>query len=197
VGDAVIQAKQLWNDPFIWNKLAPLGYTAASMLNEIDTYMFGFTDQLTIPIELDGRSVAVAGTTLIVIPIDANAGAAVSATSRLLNTGDASWVDIGPGYLSLSTEEITVGWSLSTTTPDDPILEVSNMFGELPRRIDAYNWTTLSYDQIQIGDTIDLDLYRSPVGDVMVRARAFADEDDPQFVELPMTPYAFILEWDR
>ena len=45
------------------------------------------------------------------------------------------------------------------------------------------------------GDTLDLDLYRSAVGDVMVRARAFDDDDDPQFLELPMSPYAFTLEW--
>ncbi len=197
VGDAVIQARQLWNDPFVWNKLSPLGSTAAAMLNEHDSYFFGFTDQLTIPIELDGRSVAVAGTTLIVIPIDDNTGALTSATSHLLNTGDASWVDFGPGYLSVSTDEMTVGWNLSTSTREDPSLEVSDMFGERPRRIDAYNWTTSSYDEIEIGDTLDLDLFRNPVGDVMVRARAFDEEDDPQFVELAMTPYAFILEWDR
>ena len=72
------------------------------------------------------------------------------------------------------------------------------MFGEIPRRIDAYNWTTASYDEIVIGDTLDLDLYRNPTGDVMVRARAFDEDDDqPEFLELPMTPYAFTLEWDE
>jgi hypothetical protein len=69
------------------------------------------------------------------------------------------------------------------------------MFGEIPRRIDAYNWTTASYDEVSVGDTLNLDLYRNAVGDVMVRARAFDDDDDPQFLELPMSPYAFTLEW--
>ncbi len=70
------------------------------------------------------------------------------------------------------------------------------MFGEIPRQIDAYNWTTASYDEVVPGDTIDLDLYRNPTGEVMVRARAFEENDEPQFVELPMSPYAFTLEWD-
>ena len=35
------------------------------------------------------------------------------------------------------------------------------MFGEIPRQIDAYNWTTSSYDEVVVGDTLDLDLYRN------------------------------------
>jgi hypothetical protein len=195
LGDAVIQARQLWNDPFIWAKLN-LGFTADSMLQGVSTYFFGFTDQLTIPVEVDGRSMDVAGTTLIVVPIESGPESDGAATSHLLNTGDASWVDFGPGYLSLSTAEMTVGWNLPSSSRGNPSLEVSNMFGEIPRRIDAYNWTTSSYDEIVVGDTLDLDLYRNQIGDVMVRARAFDEDDEPQFLELPMTPYAFMLEWD-
>lgn len=194
LGDAVIQARQLWNDPYIWSKLN-LGFTADAMLDGANTYFFGFTDQMTVPIELDGSAVEVPGTTLIVVPIDAATGSLGSATSNLLDTGEASWIDFGPGYLSMSTDEMTVGWNLPTTAQGDPSLEISNMFGEIPRRIDAYNWTTSTYDEISAGDTLNLDLYRNAVGDVMVRARAFDDDDDPQFVELPMSPYAFTLEW--
>jgi len=195
LGDAVIQARQLWNDPYIWSKLN-LGYTADAMLDGSTTYFFGFTDQMTIPIQLDGRAVEVSGTTLIVTPIESEIGSLSTATSHLLNTGEASWIDFGPGYLSLSTDEMTVGWNLPTTSQGDPSLEINNMFGEIPRQIDAYNWTTSSYDEISNGDTLDLDLYRNATGDVMVRARAFDDDDDPQFLELPMSPYAFTLEWN-
>jgi hypothetical protein len=194
LGDAVIQARQLWNDPYIWSKLN-LGYTADAMLDGSNTYFFGFTDQMTVPIQLDGRAVEVSGTTLIVVPIESEIGSLSSATSHLLNTGEASWIDFGPGYLSLSTDEMTVGWNLATASQGDPSLEVNNMFGEVPRRLDAYNWTTSSYDEVSAGDSLDLDLYRNAVGDVMVRARAFDDDDDPQFLELPMSPYAFTLEW--
>ena len=194
LGDAVIQARQLWNDPYIWAKLN-LGYTADAMLDGSNTYFFGFTDQMTVPIQLDGRAVEVAGTTLIVVPIESESGSLSTATSHLLNTGEASWIDFGPGYLSLSTDEMTVGWNLPTTSQGNPSLEVNNMFGEIPRQIDAYNWTTSSYDEVSAGDTLDLDLYRNAVGDVMVRARAFDEDDDPQFLELPMSPYAFTLEW--
>jgi hypothetical protein len=196
VGDAVIQERQLWNDPFIWAKLSPLGYTATAMLDEHDNYFFGFTDNFTVPVELDGSSVAVAGTTLVVIPIDANTGAVTTATSRLLDTGDASWVDFGPGYLSVSTAEMTVGWNLPEVIAQNPTVEISNMFGEIPRQLHAFNWATSSFDQIENGDTIDLDLYRSQVGDVMVRARAADDAENPEFLELAMSPYAFVLDWN-
>ena len=83
LGDAVIQARQLWNDPFIWAKLN-LGFTADSMLDGESTYFFGFTDQLTIPVEVDGRTMEVAGTTLIVIPIESDTEALRSTTSHLL-----------------------------------------------------------------------------------------------------------------
>ena len=120
LGDAVIQARQLWNDPFIWAKLN-LGFTADAMLDGSNTYFFGFTDQLTIPVELDGRSMEVAGTTLIVDPDRIRApDPADPTTSHLLNTGDASWVDFGPGYLSLSTDEMTVGWNLADDFPGRP-----------------------------------------------------------------------------
>ena len=195
LGDAVIQARQLWNDPYIWAKLN-LGYTADAMLDGSQTYFFGFTDQMSLPIQLDGRAMEVSGTTLIVTPVESEIGSLSSATSQLLNTGEASWIDFGPGYLSLSTDEMTIGWNLPTSSLGNPSLEVNNMFGEIPRRIDAYNWTTSSYEEVSAGDTLDLDLYRNPVGDVMVRARAFGDEDDPQFLELPMSPYAFTLEWN-
>jgi hypothetical protein len=198
VGDAVIQARQLWNDPFIWNKLSPLGYTATTLLDDRDSYFFGFTDQYTVPVVLDGRATSVAGTSLVVIPVDAgtDVGSAPGAiTGHLLDSGDATWIDFGPGYLSVSSEEMTVGWSLSDVPGEDPALQVSNVFGELPRRLDAYNWVTGSYDEVQRGDALDLDFYRSLLGEVVVRARAFEEEDPDQFVEVPMTPYAFTLEW--
>ena len=195
LGDAVIQARQLWNDPFVWAKLN-LGFTADSMLGEANTYFFGFTDQMTIPILVDGRSMEVAGTTLVITPIDSEVGIRRTETSHLVNTGDASWVEFGPGYLSVSTGEMTVGWNLPNEPLTDPSFDVKNTFGEIPRRLDAYNWTTASYDEITVGDTIDLDLYRNPVGDVMVRARASEDAKEAQLLELPMSPYAFVLEWE-
>lgn len=196
VGDAVINARQLWNDPFIWNRLGPLSYGASISLEEHDTYFFGFTTQLTIPVGIDGRRVAANGESLVVVPIDlsqAGLGEASSATAKLVDTGDASWIDWGPGYLSISSQEITVGWNLGEAPVGNPSLEVSNLFGEIPRRLDVYNWTTSSYDEVEAGDELDLERYRSTLGEVLLRARASDNADD--FVEFSMTPYAFTLEW--
>lgn len=197
IGDAVINARQLWNDPSIWNRLGPLSYGAAFALDEHDSYFFAFTNELTIPIGLDGHQVAVGGESLLVVPIDltqAGLEEVSSATAQLLDTGDASWIDWGPGYLSISSQEITVGWDLATTAgTENPSLQVSNIFGEIPRRLDVYNWATSSYDRVEEGEELDLTRYRNDLGEVLVRARASDDED--QFLEFPMTPYAFTLEW--
>lgn len=196
VADAVINARQLWNDQFIWARLSPLAYGASVALDEHDSYFFGFTTQLTIPIGLDGRPLSVTGESLVLLPIDlteAGMEGVSSTTARLLDTGNASWIDWGPGYLSISSQEITVGWDLESTPVGNPSLEVSNIFGEIPRRLDVYNWTTSSYDEVGNHDELDLTQYRSVLGEVMVRARASDDED--QFMEFPMTPYAFTLEW--
>ncbi|HEY7565513.1 MAG TPA: hypothetical protein VIA81_11370 [Acidimicrobiia bacterium] len=198
VGDAVINARQLWNDPFIWNRLGPLSYGASMTLEDHSTYFFGFTTQLSIPISVDGRQVSAGGESLVVVPVDLQSvglSDASSDTAHLVDVGDASWIDWGPGYLSISSQEITVGWNLSEVPGVDPFLNVNNIFGEIPRRLDAYNWTTSSYDRVEAGDQLDLALYRNPLGDILLRARATEDESD--FAEFPMTPYAFTLEWDQ
>jgi hypothetical protein len=196
VADAVINARQLWNDQFIWARLSPLAYGASVALDEHDSYFFGFTTELTIPIGLDGRTVSVTGESLVLIPIDltqAGMEELSSTTARLLDTGNASWIDWGPGYLSISSEEMTVGWDLESAPVGNPTLEVSNIFGEIPRSLDVYNWTTSSYDEVGNHGELDLTQYRNALGEVMVRARASEDED--QFMEFPMSPYAFTLEW--
>lgn len=196
VADAVINARQLWNDQFIWARLSPLAYGASVALEEHDSYFFGFTTQLTIPIGLDGRMVSVTGESLVLLPIDltqAGMEELSSTTARLLDTGNASWIDWGPGYLSISSQEMTVGWDLESAPVGNPTLEVSNIFGEIPRSLDAYNWTTSSYDEVGNHGELDLTKYRNALGEVMVRARASDNED--QFMEFPMSPYAFTLEW--
>jgi hypothetical protein len=192
VGDAVIQQRQLWNDPTAWNRLSSLGATAAFVLPGGNSFFFGFSDKLTVPISVDGQIKEARGTTLVVEPLAA-AGGVRMAVSRLIDPGAASWVDWGPGYLQVATGQMTVGWTVEDGP--DPSLAVSNVFGELPRLIEAYNWRTAAFDVVERGGRLDLDRYRSPLGEVLVRASANAEDNPNQIAELSMSPYGFALEW--
>jgi hypothetical protein len=196
VGDAVINARQMWDDNFSWSRLSPLGATAAGDLGQIDTYFFGFTDDLEVPVSIDGRPYQATGTTLVVIPLHRidQAGSQV-VISQLVNAGNASWIESGPGYLSVATTEMTVGWWLSPERTGDPVLQVSNLFGEFPRRIDAYDWMAEKYVEVDDGVRLSMDRFRSPAGDVLVKASATNLEADV-FFEQTMSPYGFSLAWD-
>jgi hypothetical protein len=198
VGDAVINARQMWDDPVVWQRLSPLGNVAAFDLHTTDTYFFGFSDTLDIPVSLDGGEQVATGVALVVIPIDATAtdGDGLTMVSHLVDPGDATWIDFGPGYLHVYSSEVTVGWNVASKVDANPKLMVSNMFGEVPRNLVAFNWLTSRYDEIAVGGIVDLNRYRSVDGAVLVRATA----DEPnagEFVELTVSPYAFTLEWTQ
>ena len=193
VGEAVIQARQLWEDHTAWSRLSGLGLTAASDLGRIETYFFGFTDEIEVPVAINDRTYQATGTALVVIPLPV-IGAATTLTARLVDPGDATFIESGPGYLSVATNEMTIGWSVANGQDDDPTLTVSNMFGELPRRLDAFDWIAGEFRQVEEGDSLDLDRYRSPGGDIFVKASAGDDPLDP--AQLHMSPYGFALVWD-
>jgi hypothetical protein len=196
VGDAVINARQMWEDNSIWSRLSPLGATAAADLGQLDTYFFGFTDDLQVPVSINGRSYQATGTTLVVIPLHlADQGGSRVVTSQLVHAGDASWIESGPGFLSVATTEMTVGWWLSPERTGDPVLQVSNLFGEFPRRIDAFDWRADEYVEVDAGVHLSMDRFRSAAGEVLVKASATNPEADV-FFEQTMSPYGFALAWD-
>ncbi|HUO46785.1 MAG TPA: hypothetical protein VM470_08130 [Acidimicrobiia bacterium] len=193
VGDAVIQARQLWDDNTAWARLSGLGLTAASDLGRIESYFFGFTDQIEVPVSIDGRTYQATGTSLIVIPLPA-VGSAATLTAQLVDPGEATFIESGPGYLSVATNEMTIGWSVPDGQDEDPMLTVSNAFGEVPRRLDAFDWIVGEFSPVEEGASLDLGRFRSPGGDVFVKASAGDDPFGPG--QLHMSPYGFALVWD-
>jgi hypothetical protein len=196
IGDAVISSRQLFNDQFVWERIGSLGYAAGYVAAQYDLFFFGYTDQFTIELEVDGRPTTVRGATIVLVPIDAAVDAEQRAVrAELVGTGRQSWVDWGPGYLNISTTDMTVRFAV----PDgrgDPVLAVSNIFGELPKRFEAWNWAAGAFEKVQPNQEIDLGLYRSATGEMLVRALAGGPEEGlPEFFELPMSPYSLTLEW--
>ncbi len=196
VGNAVINARQMWDDPTIWQRLTPLGTAAAFDLGSSDSYFFGFSDNLDVPVTLDGDQKTATGVAIVVVPIDGSAIGTTNSTlvSHLVDPGDATWIDWGPGYLQVYSSEVTLGWNVQDRSAGNPNLRVSDMFGEVPRNLAAYNWLTGQYDDVTAGQVLDLNRYRSVDGDVLVRAVA-ADQENEDFIEFTISPYAFTLDW--
>jgi hypothetical protein len=198
VGDAVIQERQLWDDPYIWNRISTLGNAAGWFLDGANSYFFGFTDDFDLPIEVDGRIVAAPGSTLMIVPADLpstlpDAGTAL--VSFLVDAGNASWIDYGPGYLSIQTRQMTVGWDLDAALASVPTLEVTNLFGEVPGHLEIFDWSAAAYEPINAGDPIELDRHRNLKGEVYLRASTDDPENLDVAFETSMSPYAFSLEW--
>ena len=195
IGDAVINERQLWEDPYIWNRIGTLGTAGTWELDDADTYFFAFSDDVEVPIDVDGGTAMAEGTTLILIPFDLNQGDGGSATAHLIDAGDASWVDHGPGYFSVQSKKMTIGWLLEEEAPADPTLLVTNMFGEIPRYLAFYDWTQSEFVEVASGDSVDLDRYRSATGEVVLQAWSDEPENIDVAFEIAMSPYAFTLEW--
>ncbi len=195
VGDAVINANQLWDDQTAWARLSPLGTAAALDLGPVDSYFFGFTDQIEVPVTVNGRTYQATGTSLVVIPL-ASSSQPASLTAQLVDPGDATFIESGPGYMNISTNQMTIGWWVPPNQDGDPRLQVTNLMGEMPRQLDAYDWSSGEYREVIAGEALDLDRFRSPAGDVLVRAGA-TNEDFPEFVESYMSPYGFALVWSQ
>ena len=198
LGDAVIQARQLWNDPFIWSKLN-LGFTADAMLDGINTYFFGFTDQLTIPIELDGRAVEVAGH-------DVDQSFRSSPRSDRWQIDDQPSLEHRGRELGRLRSRIPVAFDRrddgrlescrqrprATPASRSTTCSARSRDGSMPttgrRRAMTRSWSVTPSTSISIA----IRLVTSWCGPGPSRRTT-----TPQFFELPMSPYAFTLEWDR
>jgi hypothetical protein len=193
VGDAVINELQLWSDPFAWNRLGPLSQVAANLVSEHDSYFFGFTDELNVPLVVDGSEVEATGTSLVIVPIElaelmAAEGNSVPAT--LLDAENASFIDFGPGYVYVQGTSALMGWEVPEGT-SNPTLGVNENFGQVPPLLDLYDWEGKSFVSIAPDDLIDLERFRNERGEVILRAA----NDPDNFMETGISPYGFTLEW--
>jgi hypothetical protein len=199
LADAVINAHQLWNDQTVYERLYPLSTAAGYMVGDLDAFFFGYTYGHSLEVSVDGRPMSVGGSTIVIVPFQLpveSLEADPIIQADLVGTGRQSWVDSGPGYLMVQTDEMTVRFSIPEGVDGDPVFRASNMFGELPRHFQAWNWQTGVFEEIAPNDQVDLSLYQSGGGEVLIRAQAGGPDDGlPEFYELGMSPYAVTLEF--
>lgn len=184
--DALINERQLWEDPTRNNSLWPLSQVLFTEADPDGVYFVGLTDDYRPDVSAGGAADTIPGPTLVMVkvegvPSDRDTGAVV------VDTGFVNWVDWGAQQV-ISSDEITVRFRL----PDpslSPELTDSRRFGGAPSEYEAWDWGSGEFVPIELGEPLPAGMV-APDGEVYVRlvgANEFGDN--------PMSPRDLTLEW--
>jgi hypothetical protein len=197
VADAVIQARQLWNDQQVPNLLYPLGEALGYLLDPaLGPYFFGFTDAFVLPLTLDGEPRRITGTTLVVVPLEEPAEAAASGftTSQLVALAPDGFVDKGPGWFYVTAEEMTVRFVLPEQAAS-ATLRFNQFFGDRPSSLEVWDWESGGFRPVSEGDEVSRGRDVSAVGEVLVRALPQKQGEGDFVSPFPMSPNTIELHW--
>lgn len=156
-----------------WSRVYPLawsgGQLAAAELGDA-LWFYGFTDDRTVPVATGQGRVDARGVAMVVVDSGV-AGAAADAeiTAELVGTdgqlesqtGGPQWV-FGASYANLrfDAREGAAALELGFDNFGSPNLATT---------MEAWNWESGEFDEVEIGDLLDPASYRSAAGEVMVR----------------------------
>lgn len=197
VADAVIQARQLWNDQQLPNLLYPLGEALGYVLDPgLGPYFFGFTDGYAVPLELDGEPRQVQGTTLVVVPLELTETVATSGvtTSQLVALAPDGFVDKGPGWFYVNAEEMTVRLVVPPGI-ESATLRFNQFFGERPSSLEVWDWETGGFRQVSEGDEVSRGPELSATGEMLLRALPQKQGEGDFVSPFPMSPNTIELHW--
>lgn len=174
IGDAVMSRANGFWDETDWQKVWPLAETAAreeAAALSAGPYFFGYTDDLTADVTVDGHDEEAHGPSLVIIPIDLPDGVAADrGGARIVRVVGADWVDWYPGWLYASGAD-----ALEFRFEVDPAAggeaKVTAQGGQLPSvaTFEVFNWTSGEFDEYGWRDAFPLADHVSPLGELMAR----------------------------
>ena len=195
LGDEVINQLQLFGDDRAWRVLSPLGNAAQYTLGDsVDRFVFGFSEDFSPEVALDGRPVPSEGNALVIVPLEGS-GVSGSQTGTLLAIGNG-FVEpggAGPGISFVSTDEMWLGYRLPLGV-SAATLEFIDQFGANGLGQQAWDWDAGELVDVAVDDVLDA-RFVDPAGNVILRVGANRQEFEGGFVELPMSPQSFKLSW--
>lgn len=190
--DALMNQRQLWEDPVRSNSLWPFSQVLTNEIDANSIYFVGLTDDFRPDVSVDGAPAAAEGPTLVMIELEGAttdpAGGGDLVRPEVVDTGFINWLDWGPQQV-ISTDEMTVRFEL----PDaglEVTLTDNQQFGIAPQTYQAWDWGSGEFVDIERGAPMTGD-FVSPDGQVYVRLVG-ADE----FGDNPMSPANLALEWE-
>jgi hypothetical protein len=195
LGDAVINQLQLFGDDRAWRVLSPLGNAAQYTLGEsVDRFVFGFSEDFQPDVLVDGRPVTSQGNALVIVPIETSSDAgSQSGTLLAIGNGFVEPGGAGPGISFVSTDEMWLGYRLPIGVTG-ATLRFIDRFGANGLGQQAWDWESGTLIDVSVDDLLDA-RFIDPGGNVFLRVGANRQQFEGGFVELPMSPQSFTLEW--
>ncbi len=180
--------------PDPWMRVYPLSETLyrqeARVLQE-GSFFFGFTDDLTALVAVDGSPEVARGPSLIVVPFDAPGLVGPSQDSGdIVRIVGAGFVDAYPGWLYASgADAVEVRFRVPTGLAGDAT--ISNRGGNVPavESLEVYNWTTGTFDTYEWRESFAVGGHVSPTNELMARIVLA----DGQFNDLDLPTGSLIL----
>lgn len=188
--DALINQRQLWDDPQRSNSLWPLGQILGTQTDDADLYFVGLTDDYQPEVAVNGAQADVPGPTVLVMRIgtdESDSGGQTSAGASVVGTGFINWLDWSSQHV-VSTDELTVSFTLP-----DPAKTVrfrdTQQFGIPPLHYLGWDWGRGEFSEIERNEPLPATMV-SVDGQVYLRLVGAENGDNP------FSPDSLSLEWD-
>ena len=177
IADAILSQGN-WNfsggGPDPWMRVYPLSETMSRQEARVlqkGPYFFGFTDDLTAEVAVDGMSEVAHGPSLVVIPLDAPAFLGRSQDSgEIVRIVGASFVDSYPGWLYASgADAVELRFQVRPGAVGEA--KISNRSGNVPavEILEVYNWESGSFDSYPWLGDFPIDGHVSSTNELMAR----------------------------
>lgn len=167
-----------------------LPYAAQTMNIKPTTYLWAFTNDFEIDLEVDGSAQAARGPSLIIVAIDGPAASSVSSQT----TGDILAID-GADFVEAGGPQVYIGGAeavyLSFRVPqgvDTVDLRDNWGGGQGGSTFEIYDWENAVYVELDSLNDIDIAPYRGPAGDLVI---GILPTDFGEVV-----PSSLVMRWD-
>jgi hypothetical protein len=185
--DALVNRRQLWEDPSRNNSLWPLSQLLFTEADENGVYFVGITDDFQPAVSTPGATGAIPGPTLVMVKADTVVSGSTAAAT-VVDTGFINWIDWGAQRV-ISTDELTVRFQLPDPSVTAEFTD-ARRFGGGQVAYEAWDWGGGEFTSIEVGEPLPPAVV-SGDGEVYVRlvgANEFGDN--------PMSPSDLALEWE-
>lgn len=165
----------------VWQIIEPLGREVGRndrRVFEGNPYFFGYTDDLTYDVAVDGRAVQSRGPALIVVPVDFDEAEAYSlgqVSAQLLASSGQDFIEEGFSPFIVGADEVFVRFSPPRAVSEASV-RASNPFGGPANQSDVsvFDWQSgVFVNLIDVAGSrvgrFPLDAYRHPTGEILVK----------------------------
>ncbi|HHC08684.1 MAG TPA: hypothetical protein ENK55_08195 [Actinobacteria bacterium] len=162
-----------------WVRTGPLAFAANALVHElgVEAFFFGFTDELTLSVEADGRTVEAPGKAVVLVAADL-ATPTTEVVGILLGTdGNVEFVGDRRNVFVWQPDRLDLRY---VVPPDTTLFTPTYLPGGPPNRterLEVYDWRAGTFRDVAFDEPLRADRYASPTGEVMVRVR-LADAEE-------------------